>query len=245
MGLFDFAGDVVGGLFGNYQQQKAISSSKKQIQTTVADAKKAGIHPLYAIGAGATGSSSFIPGQSPWGDAAASGFSALGEYLTEDSPAEKDLARRRKEQRERLDPINRTNAVDEANIRLLDSQTAINMQKLRSNQDAGGAAQALVEGSLPKGDIGKTPGTVPQRPNFNLPWFGQWTPEESHTPAEALSDWGGEPVEWLYSLGLISREMYLRMRKGSVRNRKALQHHFPVDRKKLERVERVFEREYD
>lgn len=86
MGVFDAIGSVVGGLI-NAQSAKNINKkqlayadalNKNRIQWTVEDAKKAGIHPLAALGASSVGgfaSPSFVAPQ--WGDAVASGFSAL------------------------------------------------------------------------------------------------------------------------------------------------------------------------
>ena len=52
---------------------------RNQIQTRVADAKKAGIHPLYALGASSNISAPvFIPGQAPSGDQRQSGQGVLG-----------------------------------------------------------------------------------------------------------------------------------------------------------------------
>jgi len=55
MGFFDAIGGIVGGLLGksaaDNQSGIQLSSLKSGIQWRVADAQKAGIHPLYALGA--------------------------------------------------------------------------------------------------------------------------------------------------------------------------------------------------
>lgn len=65
---------ILGGLANVFGSKKRSDSeynrSKRAIQTRVADAKKAGIHPLFALGGSANYSPQFISGQSPLGGAA-------------------------------------------------------------------------------------------------------------------------------------------------------------------------------
>ena len=78
---------LIGGLFGQSAQNKSLDWQKKyarnRISYTVADAKKAGIHPLAALGSSAAGTmGSPIPGGSPMGDAIGDAGAAIGAHLS-------------------------------------------------------------------------------------------------------------------------------------------------------------------
>jgi hypothetical protein len=57
-----------------YSETEAFRNRTKSIQQKVADAKKAGLHPLYALGASASHSPGFIAGQSPTGSSLSPGI---------------------------------------------------------------------------------------------------------------------------------------------------------------------------
>lgn len=71
---------IVGGLFGNQKDPGldfAKKAAKNQIQWKVADARKAGVHPLYALGA-----PSFSPSVSSVGSSLASDISSMGQDIS-------------------------------------------------------------------------------------------------------------------------------------------------------------------
>lgn len=100
MGLFSFAGDLIGGVLGarsasrdreqtDFWNRQSQAWSREQfrelqdrsIQNRVIDAKKAGIHPLYALGMSPGPSVPFIAGQSASGNALGEGISRAGRSL--------------------------------------------------------------------------------------------------------------------------------------------------------------------
>lgn len=85
----------------------------KKIQYTVADAKKAGLHPLFALGAGSTSFSptSYIPGQSETGSFASDAATAIGDWAEA-----RQRSAERKEQRSAEEPLKR------AQLELLQAQ---------------------------------------------------------------------------------------------------------------------------
>lgn len=109
---FNLLGDVLGGIFGGDDSQKdALKFAKKQfkyqqwlvnnrIWATVEDAKRAGIHPLVALGSGASGGwASPVPydggGGPGWGSSVGAGLGALGDSLSALYENDTDLADRR------------------------------------------------------------------------------------------------------------------------------------------------------
>lgn len=83
---------LIGGLLGksqdksNFWNQASLDESRRQfkviqqetIQNRVRDAKKAGLHPLFALGGQASSGTPFIPGQSPSGSALGEGIKQAG-----------------------------------------------------------------------------------------------------------------------------------------------------------------------
>lgn len=95
-----------------------------RIRMQVNDAKKAGLHPLFALGGAAPGPLSFIPGQSETGgsgrDAVAAGISAAGSAASEYFEG-----KQRKSDAERAEQLADLQAKrTEAEIQLLNAQTA-------------------------------------------------------------------------------------------------------------------------
>ena len=78
-------GDVVSGLFGKDQLNTANQNSERmyrnRLQWTVEDAKKAGIHPIYAIGSGAGNSSASTFHGNPMGDAVRNATHSIGSRI--------------------------------------------------------------------------------------------------------------------------------------------------------------------
>lgn len=98
--MLGFIGDVVGGLIGkgvaddnraqtDYWNKESLRWTKRQwneaqdefIQRRVSDAKKAGVHPLYALGVSSPGTGQFIPGQSESGNWLGEGIANAGHSL--------------------------------------------------------------------------------------------------------------------------------------------------------------------
>lgn len=83
---------AIGGVASALINQPKTMSPRKQILSTVRGAREAGIHPLAALGSGATYSQ--VGGNSVLGDAVGSGISAIGRAMeTEKSQAELDSLR--------------------------------------------------------------------------------------------------------------------------------------------------------
>jgi hypothetical protein len=68
--MFDIVSGLVDTAIGwsrdNYLRGKQYDREDTRIRRTVADAKAAGLHPLYALGAGVTGSGGHIVGETPY-----------------------------------------------------------------------------------------------------------------------------------------------------------------------------------
>lgn len=86
------AADALGGLLGNDQAKKDRSMQREfaqnSIQWKVADAKKAGVHPLYALG-----SMPITPSPSSW-DGGASSMSSMGQNISRALMANRDRRER-------------------------------------------------------------------------------------------------------------------------------------------------------
>lgn len=90
--LISTGGSILGGLLGKKSESKASKRAyrrqkefaQNQIQWKVADAKKAGLHPLYAMGGGSANyQPSFISGQDPMGSAISEGAQTMGRAYAE------------------------------------------------------------------------------------------------------------------------------------------------------------------
>ncbi|UDN67811.1 DNA pilot protein [robinz microvirus RP_133] len=64
--LIGAAAEAAGGLMSRFDARKARIHDENAIQFRVADAKKAGIHPLYALGAGGVASNAYRVADSNW-----------------------------------------------------------------------------------------------------------------------------------------------------------------------------------
>lgn len=99
---------AIGSLLGGRSDKKAAAKAQKQqmawdrhvlqnqIQWRVEDAKKAGIHPLAALGAQISPASP-LPGVPGGGDAVADGMGAIGDAIAKALSVERKLEQRRKE----------------------------------------------------------------------------------------------------------------------------------------------------
>lgn len=155
MSLLSFAGDVLSAGTSLFEGKKNRKASKEQfraqmdesIQRRVADAEKAGVHPLFALGASV--------GASPTTTMGETNISAAGEALGR-GIKEWDRARTERKIQERNDQIasaeiNAKNAQagrDAAEAALLDSQRARISQEMNSQgRDGVGNATVYATGS--------------------------------------------------------------------------------------------------
>lgn len=103
--LFSAGASLLGGMFDRGERRDAVSSTERWnqrgeawareqydraqaerarfLQDRVADARKAGLHPLFALGAGGpnVGSTSFVAGQHPSGSGLGSGIAEAGRAM--------------------------------------------------------------------------------------------------------------------------------------------------------------------
>ncbi len=82
LGGFLGGGGGISKTMTGYYREEDRKREDTRIQRTVADAKAAGIHPLFAMGAvPSSGAAGFIPGQSPSGSALGAGISRAGAEI--------------------------------------------------------------------------------------------------------------------------------------------------------------------
>jgi hypothetical protein len=120
------AGPIIGGLFGGKSKATPkpvpdYTPMQHSIRWRVDDAKRAGIHPLYALGAG-TNSPVLTYGSGPR-DAVAGGLATgIGDAVT--SAGRSYIARREREKQQRQQ-MARQGVLDAASVRESDSRTAL------------------------------------------------------------------------------------------------------------------------
>lgn len=224
-------GSAVGGLFGNYQQNKALDADRQRIRTLVNDAKQAGIHPLYALGSGTSGGGAYIAGQSPLGDHLAQGIQQAGQHLGDYF----DKRQAANAPRPGIDPVSQAQ-VDELRSRtrrndletdiLRDQEIFRRRQRLLGNADGFGGMQAAVEGN-----IGKEPGTVPQAPTFVGPFGFTWQ-GQNRSPSQAVEDYYGDAASWVYGLGGLTEDMVYDQARRQANNARWLSRKYPATRDK-------------
>lgn len=89
--IISAVGGIAGGLLGQRSQQDdakhaaqdAVRFAKNSIRWRVDDAKRAGIHPLYALGAAGASAPQFIPGQSPLGSSIRDAAAQIGHDVNQ------------------------------------------------------------------------------------------------------------------------------------------------------------------
>lgn len=130
-------GSAIGGLFGAKKSNKDARRMFQQqmdesIQRRVADAKKAGIHPLFALGASVGASPTLMAGQSTSGSALGEGIAEAGRTLTRYASAKADRTAQAAMQAASIRSANASATRDEAEAMLAASQAKKLQQELTS-----------------------------------------------------------------------------------------------------------------
>lgn len=153
--LISAGGSLAGGLLGGQSSDVDYRGAKKGIRWRVRDAKAAGIHPLYAMGAPGVGQGQVVTGQSNTGSAVSDAANAIaGGVRSQSSTA-----------RAQLRATNAAAERDEAQAAYWRSEARRSSQKANSQQDLPHVLESTPQtGKLPKG-LGKlqTSDTVTQQ----------------------------------------------------------------------------------
>lgn len=184
--LLDFGGKIIGGVMNksamNKQRDQIDALNRNKIQWTVEDAKKAGIHPLAALGSPVAGSFASPVANTALGDAVADGAASLGRSFSKSGSLE-------------IENAQLTNERLRAEIELTRAQsrtlTARTMNELRGVDVAGNKLET--PGGLAVG------GRVLQtNPNFS--------------DAQRWQDRGGDIVENVMGLAAMMADIYQTMK---------------------------------
>lgn len=214
--------NMLGGILGkskprgpSYQQQWDRDDSR--IQRTAADAKAAGLHPLFALGASGATTPSFIAGQAETG-------SNLGDVLKSASQGVKDYSRATATNplATKLMTLQVQNA--EINVRknLIDEQL-MSSQLSRETQAAGSTGRDIEFPMNPEvRDLRRTP--IPK--NAKIPIAADNTPIKIRMPggqhlivdksldAQEMEDLFGDPVSWGYGVWKLAKSVQKTMDEG-------------------------------
>lgn len=198
-------GSLAGGLFGKSSQDKANAANiqlqkdfaQKGIQWKVADARKAGVHPLAALGASTVGFSPSVVGSSALGDAVSNMGQDIGRAV--------DAAATRPTRLEHLQT-----AIAEQQLRGL--QLDNDGKFIANTALASSAARTAMSGPpMPTatGNGSGMPGGMPGQGDFTSVRVGNLkTVPAPVSDAQTLSDRYGEVVEWLGGLGVLGADMW-------------------------------------
>lgn len=187
-------GALVGGLFGRSSQRRAERAAERQfatrIQTTVADAKAAGIHPLAALGASTGPMPAMVNSGSPMGDAIGSAVAGLGDAYGQ--------YRARKDQ-EKADAG--MAAESEARVGLLRAQTR--QADAEAAATAAEAQSRTMVAAARAGSVGATTRSPTQPPRDygggeRTDPFGLRANNRLPDASRVTSRYG-EPAEWVYA----------------------------------------------
>lgn len=191
-------GSLISGLFGKSSQDAQNDYIKKynknKIQWTVADAKKAGIHPLAALGSSTAGSFAAPIGGSPLGDAVGDGLSAAGASLQKDpeAPLRQDVLRSEAERNRAeaaallADATSRT-TISNARSQAIDIPTEVHLGALGSIPKA---PKSLDLDAIRENYGDDTEGTVG---GFNA--ANEWAKKYTGLPLIGDAEW--EALKWL------------------------------------------------
>lgn len=203
MGLLSAVTDIVGGLISDNNAAKAQKKNNKlamlqfnqqmdeSINRRVQDAKRAGIHPLYAIGANAGASPTISVGGGPTGSALGTAIGRLGGHV-EDHQAEKQIAH----QEARADKVAEAQAArDNAaalrdNVASMFAMSSIKRAEQGVNEKRPGSLEQLLEDKR-----NETVG-VPGRKVTTR--YGKWEPDPSWSDQQAIEDIYGGGVGEVY-----------------------------------------------
>lgn len=158
--LISTGGGLVGGLFGKKSAKKAAKReyrrqkefAQNQIQWKVADAKKAGLHPLYAMGGGSSSySPNIMAGQDPMGTAIAEGAQTMGQAYAK-SKAPPPGTPQGELGKAQLRAVNASAQRDEA-AALRDLSAAKRMEANANITQDGGIFSGSGGGTVPSGNV--------------------------------------------------------------------------------------------
>lgn len=147
--IADFASDIFGGQT-DWKRQKKLA--QQQIQWKVADAKAAGVHPIYALGAPTMSYTSTV-------GPSRSSFTEMGQNITRARLANLDAAQRREE----LARAAREETRDQERHEVQMEQERLRNDVLRSELARANSAQlgpAMPRGSVPEGTVVRQPSEV-------------------------------------------------------------------------------------
>lgn len=205
MGLFSAVTDIVGGLISD---NNAASRQKKNnklamlqfnqqmdesVRRRVEDAKRAGIHPLYAIGASAGASPTISVGGGETGSALGTAIGRIGGHI-EDYQAQKQYAH----QEARQDKLAEAQAArDRAaalrdNVASMMAMSSIKRAEQGVNEKRPGSLEQLLEDKR-----NETVG-VPGRKVTTR--YGSWTTDPSWSDQQAIEDIYGGGVGEVYGV---------------------------------------------
>lgn len=195
-------GSIAGGFLGNKAQEKAnkqnLAWAKNQahnrIKWTVNDAKRAGIHPLAALGANVPTTSPGIVGATSLGDGVAAGAAQLGNAINKSEGAE--LANLQKE-------------LIRSQIRQSDSVTSVNVARSRS-----------IVGAMRSGATNVDPvtATLPKRDFTSAMVAGyRVDPSLQMSDAQVLEDRYGEAVSIPAGIAIAASDLWKGYRNGPER----------------------------
>jgi hypothetical protein len=203
---------------GFYQQNRADQWAlvKNRLQYTVADAQKAGIHPLYALGAasGGGGFAATIPGQTATGSFEGDGIASAGQAVANTISA----AAREREAKAEAAEVRKDRALNrrrvEAEIERLQTETRITEEqaalsklallKEKTRHDKGAFSESLGQTHYKAGEFGqgsaRKPVTAP--PNVVDITMGGKPVRTSgnYSPASVVEEELGEFGEFLFSM---------------------------------------------
>jgi len=163
----------------NYEMQKEFAQNG--IQWKVKDAKKAGIHPLYAIGA---------PSMSASPSFASEGNSGIGQaaqHLGNAVSARQDKIMQSKKEQAELDLLH-------AQADKVRSDMIVNMKKASDGARGRQAIRAGGQGRNPPGTLTIAAHRVRKNPGFS--------------DTQDIEDRYGDPVSWFYGLGTLGADAW-------------------------------------
>lgn len=187
---------ILGGLMGSNSEKKAVKESKRQfeiqaneaIQRRVADARKAGVHPLFALGASANISPTISAGASnSMGDAVSRAGAQIGDMLASRSGREHQKTLQTMQLAQGAADLRRTNAATALDM----AQTQLALSE---------AKRAQVNANASQDGIGVT--EVPHTPKKLKTPLGTWQTGDA-VPTQAVEDEYGDVVGWTYGTGRV------------------------------------------
>lgn len=200
---------LVGGAMNRRAQKKANRQAQYQfdqqmdysIQRRVADAKKAGIHPLYALGASPGASPTIMAGQHDSGSAISDAGAAIGSGLAAHARNKQEM---RAAELERIRLLELNAAQIQAQKASANADNALAMQRLsdmkRAEQATNYMRKAPDPNAIPETKL-HDPG---KKGSLTTPYGGTLHQRSKRSWADDWSARYGEPGEWIGGiLGLL------------------------------------------